>query len=118
MPMMPPPGVPQGAPPGQPPMGGPPQGAPPGGAPAPQGGGLDPAAIQSLARALTPENFQTWMKVMGAVMVDAYQKLQQAGQGGQPQGAAPPNGPGGMPTPAPKGAPPAPGGGGGMMGPI
>lgn len=138
MPMPPRPG--QGAPigatpapkpPMQPPQGGPPgQGAPPGG---PGGGGgapggkLNPQAIQKLAQAMTPDVFQTFMQVFGAVMMDAYSLIQKSAQGGgqpQPGQGGPPGQPpqrGMMPQPqpgagGPPGQPPGPPGMGGPGG--
>lgn len=98
----------------------PPSGGQPGGAP--QGGSLSPEKIQKLAQALDPDNADTLMQVIGAMMKDAFAAIQKAGSQGQPQpgaGGPPPGGPpmagGGAPPPKPGGQLPPQGG---MMGQI
>lgn len=111
-----------------------PQPRPQGGPPQAGGGGgnqLNPQAVQNLARAMTPDNFKTFMQIFGAVMLDTYQLIQKSSQGQAPGGPPQPGAaPGGLPGPPPgppqggmMGAPKPPmgggmppGGGGGPMG--
>lgn len=79
--------------------------APGAGGPPGAGGGsaLPPQKIQKLAQALDPENADTLIQVLNAILKDAVGAIHQAaGQSGQQQpGAAPP--PGGPPPGGPAG---------------